>query len=316
MNEAKQAVEDKADGIMSRFLEKSWPSQSIQATIKRQILLLYSNKAPFYTDETEPLAEAEAQMIVQVKGNMRSDSAARLLKAEFFPKREKYVTEDEYLRGEFKEFMESNSELAVRTRMMRTVPNQAEQQRVRIIELPWSSYYSQFQDQQRAKDETVPSTSALRTIRKKYLPHIRKAVKSDVAYATCSNCHIFELMVATCRKSPLEQLKNVFMSKSKNQILALSVCDEQNESCLLGNCSDCTEETTLAKLTDLIDDYDEVYDSEVTWPQKAEYSNRPGGSKSTVYVTKTGSVAEMLIELAQSMFTGAATATGVKVIIL
>ena len=102
---------------------------------------------------------------------------------------------------------------------------------------------------------------------------------------------------------------------NKRQILQLSVCDVETEACLLGSCSECNEETTLANLIDSVDDYHEIYDSEVTWPQKVEYSNRQGGAKSTVYVTKTGSVAEMLSDLAESMFTGATTATGIKVVI-
>ena len=278
--------------------------------------MLYAGKVPWEDEEIEVLSEAEAKHVVSVKANMRIDNAARLLKAEFFPKREKYVTEDEFLRRDFEVFMNANSELAIRTRMMRSVPDREEKQRIRIIEHPWSYYYKKFQEFQTLNDEHVTSTSALRIVRKKYLPHIRKAVKSDVAYATCSSCHVFELMVATCRKSPLDELKTVFTSMSKQQILKLSVCNEETDACLLGNCTECTEESTLAKLTDLIEDYHLIYDSEITWPQKAEYSNRPGGAKTTVYVTKTGSVAEMLSEFAQSMFTGAATATGVKVVYL
>ena len=275
----------------------------------------FVNKGPLADEEIEPLSETEAKLFVQSKGNMRSDNAARLLKANFSPKRDKYVTEDENLRRQFIEFMESNSELAIRARMTRAVPGTQEPQRVRIIEMPWAHFYQKFQELQRTNEEVVPSTSALRLIRKKYLPHIRKAVKSDVAYATCSSCHVFELMVSTCRKSPIDQLKTVFTSNTKRELLELSICDNETEACLLGTCSECDEESTLAKLTDLIDEYHLIYDSEVTWPQKAEYTNRPGGAKSTVYVTKTGSVAEMLSDLANSMFTGAATATGIKVFV-
>ena len=289
----------------------SHPSLSRAGVLKRQNLQMMAGKAGF--DGLEELSDEEAKIMVAAIGNMLPYNVRRCLEASFNPTRRNYITESEFNRSEFESFMSRRSQLATRVRMTRNVPDSDESERVRIINEPWNDHFKAFQAEQRRNGDHVISISALNKIRKNYLPHYRRAVKSDLAYASCATCHMFDLILATLRKSPIPQLSQTFAANSKGQLLRLSVCDVNQEKCLLGNCVDCEPESTLSRVIDLIEDYDLICETGHTWLEKSEYTNREGGTKTTIYVKKVGTVAEMIVDLVDSMYTGASTATGKKV---
>ena len=289
----------------------SHPSLSKAGILKRQNLQMMAGQAGF--DGLEKLTDEEAKTMVSTIGNMQPCHVRRCLEASFNPTRKSYITECEYTRRDFEIFMSRRSQLATRTRMTRKVPDRDESERVRIINEPWDFHYKAFQEEQRLNGDHVVSVSALNKIRKNYLPHYRRAVQSDLAYASCATCHMFDLILATLRKSSVPQLKDAFTANSKGQLLRLSVCDVNQGNCVLGNCVDCDQESTLGRVIDLIEDYDLISEVGHTWLEKSEYTNREGGTKTTIYVKKVGTVAEMIADLVDSMYTGASTATGKKV---
>ena len=235
---------------------------------------------------------------------------SRFKNANFFPKRRRTVVDDDEIIDHLDEFLQNNCPLGIRSRDVRKVPGREEKERVRIVTDTWKVVFAKYNEEREKSGLKKISFSALRMICRNHLPHYRRASRYDREYALRSPCAQLESHLEVLTKNSMFQDWNI----NKEQLLAKSVCSDDNYNCLWGRCDECNENSTLQKLISSIPNYDDIKEEDVEYAMIMSYEVKEGKkTKTSVWVNQFASVEDFVIDLSNSLFVSSSKGTGKKV---
>lgn len=296
---------------MDRSESCSWPKSLLQ--FQNQLIKIGLNVG---VDETWAKfldlesVDSPHHVAETVTNGLRADHFSRFEKTPFFTKRRKTIVDEPDNIDHLDEYLKNTCPLGIRSRDVRKVPGREEKERVHIVTEPWNDVFGKYNEKREDDGLKKISNSALRLIVRNHLPQYRRANARDRQYALCTCCAQVDALMEVINKNRLFEEWNI----STKELMQYSVCKDDNYDCVWGNCQDCNEDSTLAKLVSAIPNYESIRDEEVEYAMLMSYEAKENSkTKTTVWVNQSASVEEFVVDLNNSLFVSASKGTGKKV---
>ena len=275
---------------------------------RKQLCHIGIGKVPSSWSNFLESQELEHPVPELVKAGMHSTTAKNIMKADFAKKkRTSTVVNDKSLVDKFHLFLTNQSELAHRVRDSYRIHGSEEQIRARILNKPWDRLFKEFNEILQSENKDEVSKSCLRKIRKKFCKNFRQASKRDIEYAQCNVCSKLDMMISALAKN--RYIKN--WQINREELLKLSVCENETEECLWDRCNLCNLDQTVLKVKSEIPDFENCKRQMINWPELVKYKKNK--SDITKWIQQVSTIDEFASELASALFCSKTKATGSKV---
>ena len=298
------------DNLMSMMKTFSHDHSKTQREARKQLIMMASGNSP-YSAPAKKLSDEQLEEFLTEIG-IRSNNQKRFMDTGFDnEKRASTTVDNEDIVTELKQLLEDNSELAHRSRDEKTVPGEDEKVRARIMMKSFRVVFQTFNDSREAQGLKPVGETQLYEIVKTKLTMFRAPSEKDRAYAQCSSCAKFQSAFNSLKRNT--HLKS--WEVEEKDLLALSVCSQENASCMNGVCSECQPVNCVAKIKAAIPSYQEIMDETISFNVLVQYnkSGNKGGQKSTIWLPKHSSIDRFISHLVETMHCNKSKGTGVKV---
>ena len=263
-NETREIVLENLLSFMKTFRRDLSNSQK---EARMQLIKLASGRGEYEAPAQKLTDEQVLEFFDEI--GIRRDTKERFFNSSFeYKDRASTSVQNDEIVESLDKLLYEHSVVAHRSNDVKSVPGHDEKVRARVMMLSFRVVFQMFNDIRAKGGKTKVGERQLYEIVNTRLTMYRQPRAKDRSYAECGPCSKFKAAANSIKRNV--HLKS--WKVSEESLLSLSVCDQDNSSCMSGMCSACQPENIVDKIKDTIPNYKEIMEQNMSYNILVQYS--------------------------------------------